>query len=98
MYLEFLRIHPFRDGNGRLGRVLYMLLMLEHDLLPVVFQALNREDYLRELFCGGSRVIETQEGHFSQAFHPGEWHQVIHDAMWDFLQGSDSDESNYDVK
>lgn len=43
--IEFLRIHPFEDGNGRTSRLLlnYNLLLQGH--APVVFPANIKEDY-----------------------------------------------------
>lgn len=43
----FLQIHPFLDGNGRLGRVLLADYLIRQGYLPVVFVNLAREDYLK---------------------------------------------------
>ncbi|TAQ90839.1 hypothetical protein B7494_g835 [Chlorociboria aeruginascens] len=43
----FLHIHPFLDGNGRLGRVLMADYLIRQGYLPVVFVNLAREDYLK---------------------------------------------------
>ena len=34
-HIEFERIHPFRDGNGRAGRMLLNQQLINHNLLPV---------------------------------------------------------------
>jgi Fic family protein len=43
----FVHIHPFLDGNGRLGRVLMADYLIRQGYLPVVFVDLPREDYLK---------------------------------------------------
>ena len=54
-HLQFETIHPFLDGNGRLGRLLIPLLLCEHKVLrkqmlylSLCFK-LNRQDYYRLL-------------------------------------------------
>ncbi len=44
MHYQFEAIHPFADGNGRIGRVLIMLMMLQTDMLPLPI--LNPSAYL----------------------------------------------------
>jgi Fic family protein len=43
----FVHIHPFLDGNGRLGRVLMADYLIRQGYLPVMFVDLPREDYLK---------------------------------------------------
>jgi len=55
MHYQFEAIHPFTDGNGRTGRVLNSLFLIEEDLLtlPILYLSRyiiqNREDYYRLL-------------------------------------------------
>lgn len=57
IHYQFETIHPFRDGNGRLGRLLIMLVLFEWDLLPGPYLYpssyfnTNRDAYLDLLFA-----------------------------------------------
>ena len=46
---RFTQIHPYQDGNGRVGRALLMLILLRKDLLPVVIDRDRRVDYIGSL-------------------------------------------------
>ena len=61
-HAQFEAIHPFLDGNGRVGRLLITLLLVEREILPspllylsAYFEA-SREDYYAHL------LAVTQEG------------------------------------
>ena len=46
---QFENIHPFRDGNGRVGRLLLNNILLKHDLPPVNIELKNRSEYYQTL-------------------------------------------------
>lgn len=57
IHYQFETIHPFQDGNGRLGRLLIMLALYDWELLPgpylypsAYFNA-NRDEYLAKLLA-----------------------------------------------
>lgn len=57
LHYQFEAIHPFLDGNGRVGRVLVVLLLAEWDLLPTPLLDLsayiepNRDEYYNRLLA-----------------------------------------------
>lgn len=46
---SFERTHPFRDGNGRVGRLVLNLLFVRHGYPPAVVYKRDRDKYLRAL-------------------------------------------------
>ncbi len=50
---QFENIHPFQDGNGRVGRLLLNNILLKHGLPPVNIQLENRSEYYKSLQAYG---------------------------------------------
>jgi len=42
---RFEAIHPFQDGNGRVGRILLNALLVESSFMPVIFFSKNHQSY-----------------------------------------------------
>jgi len=49
LHARFERIHPFRDGNGRVGRLMTNLLLVRHGYPPAVIYKRDRTRYLSAL-------------------------------------------------
>lgn len=46
---QFENIHPFHDGNGRVGRLLLNNILIKHGLSPVNIELSNRKEYYNSL-------------------------------------------------
>jgi len=46
---QFENIHPFRDGNGRVGRILLNNILIKHNLPPINIDLKNRAEYYASL-------------------------------------------------
>jgi hypothetical protein len=49
LHHRFTQIHPYQDGNGRVGRALITLVLLKADLLPLVVDRELRVEYIKSL-------------------------------------------------
>ena len=49
LHIDFVKIHPFVDGNGRTARLLMNLDLMKAGLQPVVIKAADRLDYYEAL-------------------------------------------------
>lgn len=59
IHYQFEAIHPFSDGNGRTGRIINILYLVQQQLLDVQYVIENKSNYYRLL----NEVTEKQEWH-----------------------------------
>lgn len=54
VHIEFILVHPFREGNGRLSRLLASVMALQANKPELDFSVLdqNREDYFAAIQAG----------------------------------------------
>ena len=73
---RFEKIHPFEDGNGRVGRMLINIILLENDYPPIIIRKTMRESYFNALEAYDQRskqkllrfVMEKLENTFNHFF------------------------------
>lgn len=46
-HMEFLKIHPFADGNGRVGRLIASTILMKYDLPPFVITHDTKDEYFK---------------------------------------------------
>ena len=48
-HVRFEKIHPFQDGNGRIGRIIMFRECLKNDIMPFIIEDRNKAFYIRGL-------------------------------------------------
>lgn len=67
-HVEFIIIHPFREGNGRLGRVLSTVMALQADMPVLDFGILenDKDQYIQAIHAGHAGNYEPMKLLFSE--------------------------------
>ncbi|WRG43346.1 Fic family protein [Helicobacter pylori] len=61
-HILFERIHPFSDGNGRVGKMLIFYSVLEQNLVPFVITKEQKEAYIKALdTCNTESLYQTRQ-------------------------------------
>jgi len=61
---KFEQIHPFQDGNGRVGRILFNAMLLNYFFMPAIFFSENHIAYSSSI----AKAIEGSENKFAAYF------------------------------
>lgn len=46
-HAKFENIHPFQDGNGRVGRMIILKQCLDNNITPIIIRDINKVEYIR---------------------------------------------------
>jgi cell filamentation protein len=76
VHVELMLIHPFREGNGRLGRLLATLMALQAGLPILEFSEMigvRKEEYFGAIRAGLDRNYQPMKGLFSDVIERSLW-------------------------
>ena len=67
LHHEFIRIHPFDDGNGRVVRLVVNYVLLRAGLLPLVVKSRDRHRYLETIAFADAGDLAPMAAFFAEA-------------------------------
>ena len=97
---EFLSIHPFQDGNGRLSRLLTTLLLLQNEYLFIQYVSFenlmekSKKEYYQSLMEGQKNRNPSRTGHGKKNENISNWTLFFLDKLNELTQKL---EAKYDI-
>lgn len=71
-HIEFEKVHPFVDGNGRIGRLLMLAQVIESNIPWCVIEACNRDEYytclVDEDVLRLTKLLEKEQNIFTETY------------------------------
>ncbi len=64
LHHDFVLIHPFGDGNGRVARLLVNYVLMRHGYLPLIVRTEDKANYLTALQLADAGELSTLIGYF----------------------------------
>jgi Fic family protein len=61
-HVKFERIHPFQDGNGRIGRLIMFKECLKHNIVPFII-----EDNMKMYYYRGLKEWNNEKGYLTDS-------------------------------
>ena len=76
-HYKFEIIHPFNDGNGRVGREIFNYMLMKASFPKLLFLGSERESYLDSLKLGNEEKFREMIGIFAKLITDQRYHILI---------------------
>jgi Fic family protein len=82
-HVKFETIHPFQDGNGRVGRIILFRECLEHGILPFIIRDATKQSYRQALHAYQTNA--SDQAHALTEYFQGE-QTAFYEQMREFMR------------